>query len=117
MHIINFFFIGVLAQCVYHFAIVPFAVFDIVGCAHDCDIKLSVAHAHVISIDEINVGEVAAVGNSVFDGNGFAVAEKHGSQMAVCVNVGKIARLIHIAAELCVGCLYWCSSAKSGISF
>ena len=54
----------------------------------------------MIPVDEINVGELAAVQRPVLDGHGLAPAEEHAAQMPVGVHAGIIAGLPDIPAEL-----------------
>ena len=102
MRVVGFFFFGELVEGIDGLAVVEFAVVHILGCAHDGDIQLAMTGADVVPVDEVDVREFAAVQNAVLDGHGLAAAEEDGAQMAVGVHAGVIARLVHIAAELCV---------------
>ena len=102
MRVVGFFFFGELVEGIDGLAVVEFAVVHILGCAHDGDIQLAMTGADVVPVDEVDVREFAAVQNAVLDGHGLAAAEEDGAQMAVGVHAGEVARLVHIAAELCV---------------
>lgn len=102
MRVVSLFFIGELVERVDGLAAVEFAVIHVFGRAHDGDIQLAMTSADVVPVDEVDVREFAAVQNAVLDGHGLAAAEEDGAQMAVGVHAGVIARLVHIAAELCV---------------
>ena len=102
MRVVGLFLVGELVQCIYGLAAVPLAVADVLGGAHDGDVQLTVTGADMVPVDEVDVREFAAVQNAVLDGHGLAAAEEDGAQMAVGVHAGVIARLVHIAAELCV---------------
>ena len=54
----------------------------------------------MVPVDEVDVGELAAIQNAVLDGHGLTAAEEHGTQVAVGVHAGVVARLIDVAAEL-----------------
>ena len=56
--------------------------------------------ADVVPVDEVDVGELAAIQNAVLDGHGLAAAEEDRAQMTVGVHAGEVARLVHIAPEL-----------------
>ena len=100
MDVVGFFFVGVLAEGVDGLAAVELAVVHILGRAHDGDIQLAMTGADVVPVDEVDVGELAAIEDAVLDGHGLAAAEKHGAQVAVGVHAGVVARLIDVAAEL-----------------
>lgn len=102
MRVVGFFFFGELVEGIDGLAVVEFAVIHVLGRAHDGDIQLTVTGADMIPVDEIDVCELAAVQNAVLDSHGLAAAEEDGAQVAVGVHAGVIARLVHIAAELCV---------------
>lgn len=102
MRVVGLFLVGELVERVDRLAVMEFAVVHILGCAHDGDIQLAMTGADVVPVDEVDVREFAAVQNAVLDGHGLAAAEEDGAQMAVGVHAGVIARLVHIAAELCV---------------
>lgn len=102
MRVVDLFLVGELVERVDRLAVMEFAVVHILGCAHDGDIQLAMTGADVVPVDEVDVREFAAVQNAVLDGHGLAAAEEDGAQMAVGVHAGVIARLVHIAAELCV---------------
>ena len=102
MRVVGLFLVGELVERVDRLAVMEFAVVHILGCAHDGDIQLAMTGADVVPVNEVDVCELAAVQNAVLDGHGLAAAEEDGAQMAVGVHAGVIARLVHIAAELCV---------------
>ena len=102
MRVVGLFLVGELVERVDRLAVVEFAVVHVFGRAHDGDIQLTMTGADVVPVDEVDVREFAAVQNAVLDGHGLAAAEEDGAQMAVGVHAGVIARLVHIAAELCV---------------
>ena len=102
MRVVGLFLVGELVERVDRLAVMEFAVVHILGCAHDGDIQLAMTGADVVPVDEVDVREFAAVQNAILDGHGLAAAEEDGAQMAVGVHAGVIARLVHIAAELCV---------------
>ena len=102
MRVVRLFFVGELVERVDRLAVVEFAVVHILGRAHDGDIQLAMTGADMIPVDEVDVRELAAVQNAVLDGHGLAAAEEDGAQVAVGVHAGVIARLVHIAAELCM---------------
>ena len=100
MDVVGLFFVGVLAEGVDGLAAVELAVIDVFRRAHNGDVQLAVTGADMIPVDEVDVGELAAVQNAVLDGHGLAAAEEDGAQMAVSVHAGVVARLIDVAAEL-----------------
>ena len=100
MRVVGFFFFGELVEGIDGLAVVELAVTNVFGGAHDGDVQLAVTGADVVPVDEVDVGELAAVEDAVLDGHGLAAAEEDGAQMAVGVHAGVIARLVHIAAEL-----------------
>ena len=100
MDVVGFFFVGVLAEGVDGLAAVEFAVIDILSRAHDGDVQLTMTGADVVPVDEVDVGELAAIEDAVLDGHGLTAAEEDGAQVAVGVHAGVVARLIDIAAEL-----------------
>lgn len=100
MRVVGLFLVGELVERVDRLAVMEFAVVHILGCAHDGDIQLTMTGADVIPVDEVDVGELAAVEDAVLDGHGLAAAEEDGAQVAVGVHAGVVARLIDIAAKL-----------------
>ena len=100
MRVVGFFFFGELVEGIDGLAVVEFAVVHILGCAHDGDIQLAMTGADMIPVDEVDVGELAAIEDAVLDGHGLAAAEEDGAQVAVGVHAGVVARLIDVAAEL-----------------
>ena len=100
MRVVGFFFFGELVERVDGLAAVEFAVIHVFGRAHDGDVQLTMTGADMIPVDEVDVGELAAVENAVLDGHGLAAAEEDGAQVAVGVHAGVVARLIDIAAKL-----------------
>lgn len=102
MRVVGFFFFGELVEGIDGLAVVEFAIIHVLSRTHDGDVQLTVTGADVVPVDEVDVREFAAVQNAVLDGHGLAAAEEDGAQMAVGVHAGVIARLVHIAAELCV---------------
>ncbi len=100
MRVVGFFFFGELVEGIDGLAVVEFAVVHILGRAHDGDVQLAVTGADMIPVDEVDVGELAAIEDAVLDGHGLTAAEEDRAQMAVGVHAGVIARLIDVAAEL-----------------
>lgn len=100
MRVVGLFLVGELVERVDRLAVVEFAVVHVFGCAHDGDIQLTMTGADVVPVDEVDVGELAAIEDAVLDGHGLAAAEEHGAQVAVGVHAGVVARLIDIAAKL-----------------
>lgn len=100
MRVVGLFLVGELVERVDRLAVMEFAVVHILGCAHDGDIQLTMTGADVIPVDEVDVGELAAVEDAVLDGHGLAAAKEDGAQVAVGVHAGVVARLIDIAAKL-----------------
>ena len=100
MDVVGLFFVGVFAEGVDGLAVMEFAVIDVFRRTHNGDVELAMTGADMIPVDEVDVGELAAVQNAVLDGHGLAAAEEDGAQMAVSVHAGVVARLIDVAAEL-----------------
>lgn len=100
MRVVGLFLVGELVERVDRLAVMEFAVVHILGCAHDGDIQLTMTGADVIPVDEVDVGELAAVEDAVLDGHGLAAAEEHRTQVAIGVHARVVARLIDVAAEL-----------------
>ena len=100
MDVVGFFFVGVLAEGVDGLAAVELAVANVFRRAHDGDVQLTMTGADVVPVDEVDVGELAAIQNAVLDGHGLTAAEEDGAQVAVGVHAGVVARLIDVAAKL-----------------
>ena len=100
MRVVGFFFFGELVEGIDGLSVVELAVTNVFGGAHDGDVQLAVTGADVVPVDEVDVGELAAIQNAVLDGHGLAAAEEHGAQVAVGVHAGVVARLIDVAAKL-----------------
>ena len=100
MDVVGFFFVGVFAEGVDGLAAVELAVVHVFRRAHDGDVQLAVTGADVVPVDEVDVGELAAVEDAVLDGHGLAAAEEDGAQVAVGIHAGVVARLIDVAAKL-----------------
>ena len=102
MRVVSLFFVGELVERVDRLTVVEFAVVHILGRAHDGDIQLAMTGTDVVPVDEVDMRELAAIEDAVLDGHGLAAAEEDRAQVAVGVHAGVVARLVHIAAELCV---------------
>ena len=100
MRVVGFFFFGELVEGIDGLSVVELAVTNVFGGAHDGDVQLAVTGADVVPVDEVDVGELAAIEDAVLDGHGLTAAEEDGAQMAVGVHAGVVARLIDVAAEL-----------------
>ena len=68
MDVVGLFFVGVLAEGVDGLTAVEFAVVHILGRAHNGDVQLAVTGADVVPVDEVDVGELAAIEDAVLDG-------------------------------------------------
>ena len=102
MQIVSLLLGGKFTQGVDGLAALPLAVIHRLGSAHNGNIDLTMACADMIPVDEVDMGKLAAVQNTVLDGHGLAAAEENGAQVAVGVHGGVVAGLVNIAAELCV---------------
>ena len=56
MHIVGFFFVGVLAEGVDGLTVVELAVVHIFRRAHDGDVQLTMTGADVVPVDEVDAG-------------------------------------------------------------
>ena len=67
---IFFFLVGVPAQGVHNLSVVPQAAFHVFRGAHHGDVQLAATGAHMIPVDEIDMGKLAAIQYAVLDGQG-----------------------------------------------
>ena len=92
------FLVRELVQRVDHLTAVPLPVLDVLGRAHDREVQLTPAGADVVPVDELDVGEFAAVQHAVLDGHRLAAAEEAGAQMSVGVQARVVPGLVDVAA-------------------
>ena len=102
MRVVSFLLVSELVERVDRLAVVELAVIHIFGRAHDGDVELAMTGTDMIPVDEVDVRKLAAIEDAVLNGHGLTAAEEDRAQMAVGIHAGVIARLVHIAAELCM---------------
>lgn len=75
MRVVGFFFFGELVEGIDGLAVVEFAIIHVLSRTHDGDVQLTVTGADVVPVDEVDVGELAAIEDAVLDGHGLTAAE------------------------------------------
>ena len=100
VEVVGLLFVRELVERVDRLAVVPLAVADVLRRAHDRDVELAVAGADLVPVDEVDVGELAAVKDAVLDRHRLAAAEEDAAEMAVGVHAREVAGLVDVAAEL-----------------
>ena len=61
VEVVGLLFVRELVERVDRLAVVPLAVADVVRGTHDRDVELAVAGADLVPVDEVDMGELAAV--------------------------------------------------------